>query len=119
MSKAGKFNLYVRLYPCVFEEKGANAEEAPTWPEPAAGVGFYFAAEDELSAGETIAQGVRQSTGAKKLRIRGSSITVAATDRLMVVESEELFEVTGVSRDIAAGETRLNVERAQRETVGQ
>ncbi len=99
--------------------KGANAEDAETWPDPAPGTNEYQAARDNFTAGEVIIQGLRQSTGSMKFRIKGGSIAVTAADRVRIKTSGELFNVTAVSRDEGTYETILTLERVHQQATGQ
>lgn len=114
MPKAGEYDLRVTILPRVLAQPGANNEEAESWPGP--GVD-YFAARLALSAGETIAQGVREGVGSMKLSIRGRAITVAAYDRLKKKATGEEFAITGVFR--TKEDTVLMCERAHPQTTGQ
>lgn len=116
-AETGEYNLRVLILRRVAGAKQANGEVAESWPDPAVGTSEYFAARESLSAGETIVQGMRNSTGAMRLRIKGRGVAVAATDRVRVKKTGEVFEVTGVSRD--AAETIVLVERTHGQTVGQ
>lgn len=114
MAKAGEYDLRVTILPRVLATQTANGEEPETWPGPGAD---YFAARDSLSAGEVITQGIRQATGAMKLRIKGRSITVSAADRLKKKVTGEVFAITGVWRE--KGETVLLCERVHQQPTGQ
>jgi hypothetical protein len=116
-AKTGEFNLRVVILRYTRGAKQANGEDLETWPDPADGTNEYYAARETLSAGEDIVQGIRNSTGSMKLRIKGRRIPVAAVDRLKVKSTGEVFEVTAVSRDSA--ETILSVERVRSQAVGQ
>lgn len=114
MAKAGEYNLRVTILPVVLTKNTANNEDVPSWPGPGSD---YFAKRLALNAGETIAQGVRQSTGAMKLSIRGRAITVSTQDRLVKKATGEVFEIVGVFRD--SEDTILACDRAQEQTTGQ
>lgn len=114
MHEQGKYDLRVTVLPRVLAAQGANGEEIEAWPGPGAD---YFAARDTLSAGETISQGVRQASGAMKLRLRGRMISVAVVDRLKVTATGEVFAVTGVWRD--RDDTVILCERAHEQPAGQ
>lgn len=113
MARTGDYRFRVEILRRAVGAKGDNGADAETW----AGGTEYSAARDALTAGETIAQGVRQSTGFMKLRIKGRTVPVSAADRLTWVETGELFEVTGVERDVY--DTVISVERYQGQTTGQ
>ena len=108
-SRAGQFDLRIVVLPRVLGAQGNNGEQVETWPDPAEGTNEYFAARDGITAGEDIAQGIRQSTGGMRLRIKGRSIAVTAMDRLRKKVTGEVFAVVGVARD--KGETIVTVER--------
>ena len=116
-AKTGRFNLRIRVLRRLPGSKGANGEVGETWPDPGAGVAEYGAARVSMSAGETIVQGIRNSTGSMNLRIKGRAVPVDARDRVKVVSTGELFEVTGCYRDEA--ETVLTVERLRSQSVQQ
>lgn len=116
-SKTGEFNLRVVILRRVVGAKQPNGEDLETWPDPDAGTNEYFAARESLSAGEDIIQGIRNSTGTMKLRIKGRSIPLDARDRVKVKHTGEVFEITGLSRDGA--ETVLTVERLRSQTTQQ
>jgi head-tail adaptor len=116
MVATGRYRLRIVVLRRVAGAQGANGETAFTWPETPESK-RYFAAEDALGAGETIVQGIRQSTGSKRLRIKGRSIAIAAVDRIKVVPGGELYDVTGVFRERA--DTVISVERVQPQSVGQ
>lgn len=116
-AKTGMFNLRVVILRYTRGAKQANGEYLETWPDPDDGTNEYFAARMSLNAGETIVQGLRNSTGAMNLRIKGRSIAVDARDKVKVKSTGELFEVTACSRDSA--ETVLSVERVRSQTVEQ
>jgi len=114
----GRYRDVASVLPRVLAAQGANGEQAESWPDPpAGGERLYPAARDALTGGELIVQGLRQSTGALKLRIKGRAIPVAASDRVKLVATGELFNVTGVAREHA--DTVLLVERAAQQTTGQ
>lgn len=114
MARAGEYDLRVTIYARQLAPQGVNGEEVESWP----GSGTdYFAARDALSAGETIAQGVREGTGSMKLRIRGRSIAVNAYDRLAKKATGEFYSVTGVWREKA--DTVLTCERVRPQATGQ
>lgn len=113
----GLYNLRVVILARVLAVQGANAEQVESWPEPMAGTNEYFACRDNLNAGETITQGIRQSTGTMKLRIKGRSISVNAYDRIKKKATGEVFAITGVSREDA--DTVIMCERVHQQTTGQ
>jgi head-tail adaptor len=114
---AGRYRLRVVVLTRTLAAQAANGEEAETFSDPAAGTNEYFAAVEALSGGEQILQGLRQSTGGMRLRIKGESIAVAASDRVKKKGTGEVFAVTGLWRN--DGETVLNVERVAQQTTGQ
>lgn len=113
MPKAGEYDLRVTILPRVLGAQQTSGEEAESWPGPGTD---YFAKRDALSAGETIAQGVRQATGSMKLRIRGRAITVGAADRLEVTTTGEVYAITGVLRD--KDDTVILCDRAHQQETG-
>lgn len=114
METAGKYDLRVTILPRVLAAAGANNEEPESWPGPGSD---YFAARVALSAGETIAQGVREPTGSMKLSIRGRAIAVSAADHLKKTATGEEYSVTGVWREKA--DTLIMCERTHQRTTGQ
>lgn len=113
-TKAGEYDLRVTILARVLAAALPSGEEVESWPGPGAD---YFAARDTLTAGETIAQGVRQSEGGMKLRIRGRAIPVNAADRLKKKATGELYAITGVWRE--KEDTVLLCERVQQQAVAQ
>lgn len=110
MASTGKYRIRVVVLTRSLGLKGANGERAETWPTPSSGTNEYYAARDTLTAGETIAEGIRQTTGMMRLRIKGRAIAVTENDRLKIKATGEVFNVTGVAREFA--DTVLTVERA-------
>lgn len=110
----GEYKHRYLLLPCVLEPQGDNGEEVPTWPDPPAESRYYYANHPELSAGEQIVQGLAQSTGTRKAKIRGKTLPIQATDVLKDVVTGELYRVAGIVRDWS--ETILTLERAQLQT---
>lgn len=117
MARTGDYSLRVVILRRTLATQGANGEEAETWPEPTRPANEYFAARDNLTAGETITQGVKQSLGTMKLRIKGRAIAVSAADRLKKKFTGELFDITGVFREEA--DTVLMCERTHQQSTGQ
>lgn len=115
----GQYRWRIVVLARVLGTRTANAEQPETWPDPTAGTNEYQAARDAFNAGETIVQGIRQATGAMKLRVKGVRITVAIDDRVKIKTTGELYRVTGVSRDEETYETILTLERVHEQTVGQ
>lgn len=107
--KSGAFNLRIVVLRRVQGAKRANGEYAETWPDPDFGSGEYFAARDNLTSGEQIVQGLRNSTGGMRLRIKGRNIPVSAHDRIRVKKTGEEYEVVGAHED--GIDTVLTVER--------
>lgn len=114
MARTGDYRFRVQILTAVKAAKGDNGEEELSWPDTGTA---YSAARDALTAGETITQGLRQSTGAMKLRIKGRAIPVTTSDRLLMEETDEVFDVTGVEREVY--DTVLSVERVAGQTTGQ
>jgi hypothetical protein len=114
MPKAGEYDLRVTILPRVLGDQATTGAEPESWPEPGTD---YFAARLALSAGETIAQGVREGTGSMKLSIRGRTIGVSAADRLVKKATGEVYAVTGVSRDKT--DTVITCERVNPQATGQ
>lgn len=117
MPVTGKYRMRVIILARSLGSKGANGERAESWPDPTPGTNEYFAARDTLTSGETIADGIRQSTGAMKIRIKGRAITVAASDRVKIKTTGEVFNVVGVAREFA--DTVLSLERAAGQSTPQ
>jgi head-tail adaptor len=116
-AKTGDYNLRVVVQRRSVGAKQSNGEDLETWPDPDAGTNEYFAAREALNAGEEILQGIRNSTGTMKLRVKGRAIPLDARDRVKVKHTGEVFEITGVVRDGA--ETVLTVERLRSQTTQQ
>lgn len=118
MTPTGQYRIRMSILPVVRAPQGANGEEVESWPDPpAGGERSYFAARDELSGGEEIVAGLRQSTGLMKLRIKGRSIPVTDSDRLKNKATGELFNITGVAREYT--DTVLTVMRVPQQTTKQ
>jgi hypothetical protein len=115
----GEFRWRFAVLPCVYVKNAANNEDAPTWPEPAGGAREYQAARENFTAGETIAQSIRQSTGSMKFRVKGVRIPVNPADRIRLKTTGELFNVTGVARDEGLFETIITVERVAQQPTPQ
>lgn len=111
---AGEYDLRVTIMPRVVGDQKASGEQPDTWPGPGRD---YFAKRDALNAGETITQGIRQATGAMKLRIKGRAIAVQAEDRLRKKATGEWFHITGVARE--SDDTVVFCERVNPQPVGQ
>jgi head-tail adaptor len=118
-SATGDYRQRVVILARVLAAQGANGEEVESWPDPTPGTNEYQAAEESLTGGETIVQGLRQATGGKRLRIKGRFIAVNAYDRIKVKATGEYFAVTGMYRDLSNGTTVLTVERVHQQTTGQ
>lgn len=112
--RAGDYDLRVTILPRVLGTRLPNGEEPESWPGPGTD---YFAARLSLSAGETIAQGVREGTGSMKLSIRGRAIAVNAFDRLEKKATGEVYAITGVWRE--KEDTVVLCERAHPQSTGQ
>lgn len=113
----GKYDLRIVILRRALGAAGDNNERPATWPEPATGTGEYYAARLGMSAGETIAQSVKEALGTMKLSIKGRAIPVETEDRVRKKYTGELFSVVGVMRD--STDTILMVERVHQQTVGQ
>lgn len=123
----GRFDLRIVILRRVLGAAGDNNEKAETWPDPdvtaeaaaaaTAGAKEYFAARENMSAGETIAQGLREPLGTMKLRIKGRAIPVDTADRIRKKFTGEVFNVTGVMRESA--DTIILCERLHQQTTGQ
>lgn len=111
----GEYKHRYLLLPCVREPQAENGEEAEAWPDPPGQDRYYYAAHEGLSAGEQIVQGLAQSTGTRKAKIKGRLLPINAGDRLKDVVTNELYRVTGIVRDWS--ETILTLERAQLQTI--
>lgn len=110
----GEYKHRYLLLPCVREPQGDNGEEAETWPDPPAEDRYYYASHEGLSTGEQIVQGLAQSIGTRKAKVRGKTLPIYAGDRMKDVVTGELYRVAGILRDFA--ETVLTLERAQLQT---
>jgi head-tail adaptor len=110
----GRYDLRVTILPRKVAAQAGNGEQVESWPGPGRN---YFAARDSITAGEDIAQGIRQSTGGMRVRIRGRAIPVSAADRVVKVATGEVFDVVGVARE--KGETVLTCERVRDQGAGQ
>lgn len=117
MAKTGRFDLRIVRLARVLAAQSANGEEVESFPDPTPGSEEYFASREALSGGEQIVQGLRQSMGAMKLRIKGRAIAFDAFDRVKVKHTGEVFAVTSLYRDRA--DTVLVVERVHQQTTGQ
>lgn len=113
-TRTGQYDLRVTILTRVLGTATGNNEQPESWPGPGKG---YFAARDAITAGEDISQGIRQSTGGMKLRIKGRAIAVSAADRVQKKATGELFEVIGVARE--EGETVLTLSRVRDQETGQ
>lgn len=116
-SRTGAFNLRIVHLPVAYAAQAANGEEVPSWPDPPTILREYYAAREAMSGGEQIVQGLRNSTGGMKLRIKGRSIRMNDADRVKNKYTGEVFHVTGIMRDTDS--TILNVERVVQQTTGQ
>lgn len=113
----GRFDLRIVILRRVLGTPGGNNETPETWPDPDPGTGEYFASRETLSAGETIAQGMREPLGSMKLRIKGRAIPVDTADRIRKKYTGEVFNVVGVMRESA--DTVLMVDRVHQQAVEQ
>lgn len=136
-AKTGKYDLRVVILRRVLADATDNNEQIPSWPQVEQDIDIesvdllqppfvldgerdpseFFACRDSLNSGETIVQGLNQSLGGMRLRIKGRSIPVSAAYRVKVKHTGEMFHVTGVARENA--DTVLSVERMHSQTVGQ
>ena len=114
-TETGEYKHRYLLLPCVREPQGDNGEEAETWPDPPAVDRYYYAAHDSFSTGEQIVQGLAQSVGTRKAKIKGKTLPILSGDRMKDVVTGELYRVAGILRDFA--ETILTLDRAQLQTV--
>ena len=109
LRRTGRYDLRIVIQRRVLGERQGNGEYAETWPDPTPGDAEYFAQRDSLTSGEQIVQGIRNSTGGMRLRIKGRAIPVDANDRVKVKSTGEVYEVSGVHRD--GIDTVISVER--------
>ena len=114
---AGRYNVRITILTVSRAAQATNGEEVESWPAHTAGTIEYWAAVEALSGGEQIVQGLRNSTGGMRLRIRGESIAVSASDHVKKKATGEEFAITGMWRN--AGETFLNVERYAQQSTAQ
>jgi hypothetical protein len=108
----GKFRHRIVILSRVLAPKNATGDEVESWPDPPAGQNEYWAARDTQTAGETIADGLRQTTGAMKLRLKSpgtQGLPIYETDRRRMKVTGVVYAIAGVSRE--PGETVLDVER--------
>lgn len=110
----GRYDLRITILTRKLAEQAGNGELPESWPGPGRN---YFAARDSITAGEDIAQGIRQSTGGMRVRIKGRAIPVSAADRVVKVATGEVFDVVGVARE--KGETVITCERVRDQGAGQ
>lgn len=114
--KTGDYRIRLQVLPQQLGTVATNNEGIPTWPNSGQP---YSAAKDGLNAGEQLQAGIAASTGSMKLRIKGRAIPVRTVDRIKIVATGEIFNVTGVSRDYDTNDTILNVERVTQQSTGQ
>lgn len=115
-----KFNLPIEILPRVLATQGANGEQAESWPDPPAGGSQpYMAAQESITGGELISLGLRSATENMRLRIKGALVTVAVADRVKLTIPGDLHNVIGLTRDYAAGETVLTLERVRQQSAAQ
>lgn len=103
-----------RLILCrqVLASPDATREEVATWPDPAWGTSEFWASVDSLTAGETIAQGLRQTEESQRLRVcRG--FPGRAVDRVRDKRTGTLFDVRAVSHEDF--DTAITLERVSRD----
>lgn len=128
----GRFDLRIVVLRRVQGTPLANNETPETWPDPdveddaaavaaatAAGAGpkAYYAARDRIGGNEIVAQAIRQSSGSMRLRIKGRAIPIEAVDRIRVVATGKVYQVTSEPLRESA-ETVIDVEIViPRETV--
>ena len=113
---SGEYTLRIGVYPRVLATQAKNGQEPESWPNEHK---RYSARPENLNSGEQIQQGVSQSTGMRKLRIRGAKIPIAAVDRIKIVQSGEWYNVTAVSRDFDTDDTILSAERVPQQSTPQ
>lgn len=78
--------------------KDNTGEEPASWPEPEVGTNEYWASLDQMTAGETIAAGIRQSTESMRLRL-DRRFPGRAVDRVRDKGTGTLYSITGVAPD--------------------
>lgn len=110
----GQYRLRIQILPRALAAAGANNEKTPSWAENGPS---YFAGRDALNAGEVLQQGIANTTGFMKIRIKGRAIPVNAVDRVKNVATGELFNITGIAREFA--ETVLTLDRVTQQTTPQ
>lgn len=112
----GDYQLRLSVLPMALGPKGANGERPETWPD--SGGKRYSASEEVMTGGEQLTQGIRGTTGFRKVRIPGSMIPVQAVDRVKLA-TDEIYNVTGVARDYTANETVLTLDRVAQQSQPQ
>lgn len=103
MTPTGRYDLRIVILTRTVGAQLATGDFTETWPEPTTGTNEYYAAREALTAGESIAQGVRASVDTMKLRIKGRAVAIEAVDRLKKKATGEIYQITGVWRE--KGET--------------
>ena len=116
-NKLGEYRTRMLLLKRESASQGDNGEEVESWPDPPSDPKSYWCKRENLTGGEDITQGLRQTTGAMKLRIRGGVLPIEATDRMKNSATGEVWAVTGISREDA--ETVVSCERVHQQTVAQ
>ena len=112
MPALGQYRYRIVILSRVLAAKNASGEEVESWPDPPSGLNEYWAARDTQTAGETITQGLRQTTGSMKLRIKSpgtQGLPIYETDRLRLKTTGVVYAIAGVTRE--PGETVLDIER--------
>lgn len=105
----GQYRVRIQVLARTLAPKGPNGEEAESWPDSGPA---YAAAPDVLTPGELLARGLAASTSFRRLRVKGRAVPVREVDRVKIVATGEVFNVTGVGRDYLTNETLLSLERA-------
>lgn len=90
----------------------ANGEEVESWPDPTQGENDWWASLDGLTAGESIAQGIRQTTEAIRLRLP-RQFPGEAIDRVRNRATGLMYSITSVDREDI--ETVITIERVARD----
>ena len=116
MISGGDYIIRLQVLPRVLGTSATNNEGLESWPSEGAA---YSAATEAMNSVEQLSQGIAASTGSKKYRIRGRNIPIATVDRIKIVATGEIYNVTGVSRDYDTNDTILNVERVTQQTTKQ
>lgn len=110
--KLGRYTLRLVHLARTLASADGVGQEVESWPEPEAGVGRYSAMQEGQSVGETIAQGLAQTSGSMRVRILGNNLGIAATDQVRFENTRYTglrFHVRGV--ELTDSETVLTLDK--------